>query len=190
MNTVNLRSFDNRWYKPGPLPMRLAWMAVSRLMFETSAPWPSSLKAEVLRRFGANVGPRVVIKPRVNIKYPWNLTIGENSWIGEGVWIDSLASVTIGANACVSQGCMIETGNHDWTDPRFGLRVTPVVIEEGAWAAVKSLLLPGARLRNHTILGGGAVLSGDTEPFSIYAGNPAKKVRERVVRAEAGVAQS
>ena len=184
MGVVNLRSFENRWYKPGTLSKRLTWMVVSRAIFQTRAPWPSTLKAAILRRFGAKVGPRVVIKPNVNIKYPWNVSIGKDTWIGEGVWIDSLATVTIGSNACVSQGCMIETGNHDWSDPRFGLRIAPVIIEDGAWAAVRSLLLPGSRLRSHAILGGGGVLSGDTDEYTVYSGNPAEKIRQRLIRTE------
>jgi putative colanic acid biosynthesis acetyltransferase WcaF len=180
--TVRLSSFDNAWYSPGrPLVVRALWLAVSRVFLLTSVPWPSSFKARLLRAFGARVGAGVVLKPHLHVKYPWHLTIGDDSWIGEGVWIDSLAPVRIGANACLSQGAMVETGNHDWSRPSFDLMVEEVVIEDGAWAAVRSLLLPGARLASHAILGAGSVLSGDTEPYSIYVGVPATKLRERVI---------
>jgi putative colanic acid biosynthesis acetyltransferase WcaF len=156
---------------------------VNRAFFLTWFPWPYGLKRRLLRLFGAEVGTGVVIKNRVNVKYPWNLRIGDHAWIGEGAWIDSLARVSIGANACLSQGCTIETGNHDWSKPNFDLIVKEVVIEAGAWAAVSSLILPGSRLASHTILGAGSVLSGDTEPYGIYVGVPAVKVKERVIRA-------
>jgi putative colanic acid biosynthesis acetyltransferase WcaF len=80
---------------------------------------------------------------------------------------------------------MVETGNHDWSKPTFDLLVKEVVIEDGAWAAVRSLLLPGARLASHAVLGAGSVLSGDTEPYGIYVGVPATRVRERVIGPEA-----
>jgi putative colanic acid biosynthesis acetyltransferase WcaF len=183
---VALSTFDNAWYHPGrSVPVRLAWMMVNRAFLQTTFPWPSGIKARLLRAFGARVGRGVVIKPRVNVKYPWHLSVGDHSWIGEGVWLDSLAAVRIGANACLSQGVMIETGNHDWSRPTFDLIVKDVVVEDGAWAAVRSLLLPGSRLATHAILGAGSVLSGDTEPFGVYVGTPAKKVKERVVRAAA-----
>jgi putative colanic acid biosynthesis acetyltransferase WcaF len=142
------------------------------------------VKRVLLRIFGATVGAGVVVKPRVNVKYPWNVTVGDHSWIGEGVWLDSLAAIRIGSDACVSQGTMVETGNHDWSRPAFDLVVKEVVIEDGAWAAVRSLLLPGARLASHAVLGAGSVLSGDTEPYGIYVGVPARKVKERVIDAE------
>lgn len=180
---VLLAGFDNAWYKPGSLAKRLTWLLVNRVLLQTTFPWPSALKRVALRLFGARVGAGVVIKNRVNVKYPWNLTIGDHAWIGEGAWIDSLAPVKIGANCCLSQGVMIETGNHDWSKASFDLVVKTVVLEDGAWAAVKSLLLPGSRLASHAILGAGSVLSGDTEPFGIYVGVPAAKVKERVIRA-------
>jgi putative colanic acid biosynthesis acetyltransferase WcaF len=183
--TVRLASFDNSWYSPGrSLPVRALWLLVSALFFLTSLPWPSRLKAALLRAFGARIGKGVVVKPRVNVKYPWNLSVGDHAWLGEGVWLDTLAPVRIGADACLSQGAMVETGNHDWSRPTFDLVVKEVVIEEGAWMAVRSLALPGARLASHAVLGAGSVLSGDTEPFGVYLGVPARKTGERFIREE------
>ena len=34
----------------------------------------------------------------------FGLLSGDDSWIGEDVWIDNLATFTIGANCCISQG--------------------------------------------------------------------------------------
>jgi putative colanic acid biosynthesis acetyltransferase WcaF len=182
MVAVDLSRFDNAGYDPGrPLPIRIAWVAVNRVFFQTAFPWPSSVKASLLRTFGAKVGAGVVIKPRVNVKYPWHIAIGQYSWIGEGVWLDSLGRIDIGANACLSQGVMIETGNHDWSKITFDLIVRGVAVEDGAWAAVRSLLLPGSRLAAHAVLCAGAVLSGDTEAYGIYAGNPAAKLKQREV---------
>jgi putative colanic acid biosynthesis acetyltransferase WcaF len=177
---ADLAAFDNAWYDPGrSLPVRLLWTIANACFFLAWLPWPSRLKAALLRAFGARVGVGVVIKPRVNIKYPWNLQVGDHAWIGESVWLDSLALIVIGESACLSQGCMVETGNHDWSSPGFDLVVKPVVIGAGAWAAVRSMLLPGSNLAPNAVLGAGSVLSGDTEPSGIYVGVPAVKVSQR-----------
>ncbi len=184
---VDLSRFENAWYDPGrSLPVRLLWMALERVFLMTSVPWPSSVKRALLRWFGGQIGAGVVIKPRVHVKYPWKVVVGDHAWIGEGVWIDSLAPVRIGANACLSQAVMVETGNHDWTRLGFDLVVKEVVVEDGAWAAVRSVLLPGARLASHSVLGAGSALSGDTQPYGIYVGVPAVRIRERVFREEGG----
>jgi len=183
---VDLGRFDNGGYDPGRgVAVRFTWYVVNECFFRSAIPWPYGLKRSLLRVFGAAIGRTVVIKPRVSIKYPWRIRVGDNSWIGEGVWIDSLAEVRIGSNACLSQGVMIETGNHDWSRSTFDLITKEVVIEDGAWAAVRCLLLPGARLASHSVLGAGSVLSGDTEAHGIYVGVPAVRVKERVIRAEA-----
>lgn len=190
-SNVRLSAFDNGWYDPGrPLLIRLLWLCVNAVFFLTWFPWPSAVKARILRFFGARVGCGVVIKPRINVKYPWNIAIGNDTWVGEDVWIDSLATVTIGANVCLSQGVMIETGNHDWSKPGFDLIVKPVVIEDGAWAAVRSLLLPGSRLASHAVLTAGSVLAGDTEAYGVYAGTPGVKVTQRVIRKGTSPAQA
>ncbi len=182
MNTegVRLAEFANPELDPGrSLLVRALWLGTSLAFFETGFPWPSALKGAILRLFGARIGDGVVIKPRVTIKSPWRLAVGDHSWIGERVWLDSLAEITVGANVCLSQGAMIETGNHDWTDPRFGLRLGPVEIQDGAWVAVRALVLPGARLAAHSVLTAGSVLAGETEPYGIYTGVPAVRVKER-----------
>ena len=91
------------------------WTLTSALLFRTSLPVPSTIKVAILKLFGANIGAGVVIKPSVNIKYPWKLSLGEHTWIGEDVWIDNLEAVNIGDNCCLSQGCYLLTGNHDFT---------------------------------------------------------------------------
>jgi len=135
-----------------------------------------------LKLFGANIGSGVVVKPGINIKYPWNLEIGDHSWIGEGAWLDSLASIKIGKNVCISQGTYFCTGNHDWTDPAFGLIVKPIIIEDGTWIGAQATVLPGVTVASHSIVTAGSVIAKDTEPYMIYAGNPAVKVKERIIR--------
>lgn len=58
-----------------------------------------------------------------------------------GAWLDSLAPIRIGSNCCISQGVYFCTGNHDWTDPAFGLIVKPIVIEDGAWVGARACAL-------------------------------------------------
>ena len=85
-NRVKLAQFQNGWYDPGrSLAVRLVWLVANRVFLLTWFPWPSPVKAGVLRAFGARVGAGVVLKNRINVKYPWNLSIGDDSWIGEGV---------------------------------------------------------------------------------------------------------
>jgi len=180
---VDLSRFDNNWYNPGRgFLIRTIWHFVNALVLQNSLNPSSKLKVFFLRIFGAKIGEGVVLKPSINVKYPWNLEIGDNSWIGENAWLDSLDKITIGSNCCVSQGVYFCTGNHDWTDPAFGLIVKPIILEDGAWVGARATILPGVTLGGHSIVAAGSSVSQNTEPNMIYVGNPALPVKERKIR--------
>ena len=182
---VDLSSYRNPpWHDKGRgIVVRSIWHFVNALFFENSLNPSSQLKIALLRLFGAKVGRGVIIKPGVNIKHPWFLTLGDHTWIGERAWLDNtFAPITLGDHVCISQGVYLCTGNHDWTDPAFGLLERPLTIESGAWIGASAKVLPGAHVAGHCVVAGGAVLSKPTEPYMIYAGNPAVAIKKRVIK--------
>ncbi len=180
---VDLSRYDNSWFDPGRrCVLRALWFVANSLVMQNPANPSSSLRSVVLRCFGGRVGPGVIVKPGVNVKYPWHLEIGAHSWVGEDVWLDSLAPIRIGSNVCISQGAYLCTGNHDWSDPAFGLIVKPITVEDGAWIGAKAIICPGVTISTHSVVTAGSVVTKDTEPYMIYAGNPAVAVRRREIR--------
>jgi putative colanic acid biosynthesis acetyltransferase WcaF len=179
---TNLATYDNSWYRPGSPLKRFCWYSVNALIFNSSLFHFYKLKVFLLRLFGAKMGHNVLIKPQVNIKYPWFLEIGNNVWIGEKVWIDNLAKVMIGNNVCLSQGSMLLTGNHDYTKAAFDLTVDRIELEDGVWIGAGAIVCGGTICRDHVVLSVGSVATGELEPMSIYRGNPAVKVKERIIK--------
>ena len=108
---------------------------------------------------------RVVIKPGVNVKYPWHLQIADDCWIGEIAWIDNLTTVQLGSNVCISQGAYLCTGNHDWSDPLFGLLVAPIRLMDSSWAGAKCILTPGVTLGQGAVAGAGSVIVGQVPDY-------------------------
>ncbi len=180
---VLLFSYDNSWFHSGRSSCcRILWYFVNYIFFSSFLVPLNFVKLFFLKIFNSHVEDSVLIKPRVNIKYPWNISLGSYTWIGEGVWLDSLAQINIGNNVCISQGAYLCTGNHDWTDQSFGLIVKPIVVEDGAWIGAKAIILPGVRIGTHSVICAGSVVTHDTEPYMVYAGNPAVKIKERIIR--------
>lgn len=177
--TVNLAQYDNSWYRPGNSVKRCLWYFFNILVFKTSLFPFYKFKVFLLRLFGAKIGCNVIIKPAVNIKYPWFLEIGEDVWIGEKVWIDNLAMIRIGNNVCLSQACLLLSGNHDYTKTAFDLMVRPIVVEDGVWIGARAVVCGGTVCRHHAVLTVSSVASGELEAMGIYTGNPAVKIKER-----------
>lgn len=179
---VDLSLYSSQDYYPGGKLKRALWYLVSVCFFESLMPWPSALKTTFLRMFGAAVGRGVVIKPAVKIKYPWFLSVGNHVWVGERAWIDNLAQVSLGDHSCISQEAYLLTGNHDYKDRKFGLRLGEIHVGAGAWVGAKSVVCPGLTVYAGAVLCAGSVAVKDLEQMVIYQGNPAQVVRKRVVR--------
>ncbi len=178
---MQLERYDNSWYKPGPAYKIVLWSLTKAVFFNHSLALFSGWKCFLLRLFGAKIGTGVVIKPSVNIKYPWFLAVGNNVWIGEDAWLDNLGDVAIGNNVCISQGAFLLTGNHNYKKQTFDLVVRPIRLEDGVWIGAKSIVCPGVTCSTHSVLTVGSVATRDMESFGVYSGNPAEKVKERIV---------
>ena len=178
---TDLSQYDNRWYRPGSALKRFLWYYTSLLFFQNNWFPFSSIKVFLLRAFGAQVGTGVFLKPNVTIKYPWKLSLGNHIWIGEKVWIDNLSQVTIGDHVCLSQAAYLLTGNHNYTMAQFDLIVKSIQLEEGVWIGAHAIVCPGIRCGSHAVLAVGSIATKDLEPYTIYQGNPAQKVKERKI---------
>lgn len=183
MPLPDLSAYDNSWYSPGRSKLlRALWLFIGLPLLRCGLLPFSSLRRLILRCFGARVAHGVVLRSGIRVKYPWLLSIGEYTWIGEDVWVDNVAHVQIGANACISQGTYLCTGNHDWSDPIFGLVVQPIVLEDGAWVGTRALVCPGVTVGRCGVVVAGSVVTKSVPAFEIHSGNPAQFMKRRAFR--------
>lgn len=180
MHQTDLASYNNSNFSPGGNSIkRFLWFYVNAILFKTSLLPFSGLKVFLLKLFGAKMGRNITLKPCINIKYPWHLNIGHHTWIGENVWIDCLVPVYIGSNACLSQGAVLLTGNHNYKLSSFDLVTASVILEDGVWIGAGATVTPGVTAGSHAVLTSGSVATKSLEPYGIYQGNPAVKIRVR-----------
>jgi putative colanic acid biosynthesis acetyltransferase WcaF len=180
--SVALKTFSSKTFDKGRGKLtQLIWIFINAVLIKNSWFVFKQPKLIFLRLFGAKIGKGVILKPGVNIKFPWKLEIGNDVWIGEGVWIDNLDTVTIGNDACISQGALLLTGNHDYKSTSFDYKNAPIVIEDGVWIGAKSVVCPGVICKSHSILAVGSVATKTLDADSIYQGNPAQLIRKRIL---------
>ena len=53
-----------------------------------------------------------------------------------------------------------------------------IIVKDDTWIGAGAVIMPGVTIEKNCIIGAGAVVLRDTEPYSIYAGVPAKKIRD------------
>jgi len=161
---------------------RGVWMLVWTMFGQPGprvfSPWRSLL----LRAFGARIGRGVKVCGRVKVLMPWNLELGDFAVLAERVDVYNFAQVTIGAQSCISQGSWLCTGSHDHSLPDFPLYWKPISIGSSVWIAAEAFLHPGTQVGDGAVVGARAVVAGVLEPWTIYAGNPGRRVGPRRIR--------
>jgi acetyltransferase-like isoleucine patch superfamily enzyme len=97
------------------------------------------------------------------------------------------SSLTIGNFAGISTGARIVCGSEDFVNSLLGFMPEEFkidvygnnVIKDFAWVGAGAIVLPDIIMAEGSVLGAGAVLTKDTEPWAVYAGNPARPLKMR-----------
>jgi acetyltransferase-like isoleucine patch superfamily enzyme len=114
---------------------------------------------------------------------PERLHISASAVVNNALFNLSSGHITIGDYAFFGHNVSVLTGTHDWT--KFGAErqaAVPksgrdVVIEEGVWVSSNAILVAPCRIGAHAVVGVGALVLGDVEPYTVVAGNPARVLR-------------
>jgi len=96
--------------------------------------------------------------------------------------MDLAGIINIGDNVVISGRVSILT-HADCNRSAFLSRLYPgrrgcVNIEDGAWLGFGTIVLPGVTIGKETVVAAGSVVAEDIEPRSLYAGTPAKKIKD------------
>jgi len=158
---------------------RLTWNLCWAIFYRTSPRPLHSWRASLLRLFGAKMGPNCHFYPRSKVWAPWNLICADQVTAGDGVEIYNPAPVTLGSHAILSQEAYVCGATHDYDDPSFPLIAYAMNIGPYAWVCARASVAPGVNIGEGAVLGLGSVATRSLEPWAVYAGVPAVKVKER-----------
>ena len=132
-----------------------------------------------MRCMKMKIGKGTFIMKRVYIMTPQQLKIAEHSHINRGCLLDARGSITIGSNVSISHNVSIMSGSHDYNSISFRGRFLPIKIEDYVWIGNNATILQNVTIGKGAVVCAGAVVTKDVEPYSVVAGIPAQKIRER-----------
>lgn len=123
------------------------------------------------------------------------IEIGPNCYVGDHSRIWAASSIKIGSCVLIAHNVNIfdnDTHPTDFMERRDdaeniifrgirknypSLHSLPIEIGDDAWIGCNSIILKGVKIGKGCIVAAGSVVTKDTPPFSIVAGNPAKVVK-------------
>ncbi len=114
------------------------------------------------------------------------LTIGDRVSINSGSVVDASAggNITIHNDALIGPNVVIRASNHAFDAVnvpmnRQGHTGGRIIIEEDVWIGANATIVPGVTIGAHAVVGAGAVVTQNVEPWTIVGGVPARLIRNR-----------
>src|SRR5262245_9281799 len=163
----------------GSRAARALWQMVNATLFRLSPRPMHAWRAILLRVFGAKIGRNPKIYPKARIWAPWNLECEDVVAIADEAIIYNPAVIHLGSHAIVSEQAYLCGATHDYADPAFPMISGSITIGPYAWICARASVQMGVVVREGAILGLGAVATRDLEPWSVYVGVPARRVKAR-----------
>ena len=157
-------------------PMIWLWQ-----MFDRSALGQNSLLAH---RFRRRLAPLIFRKVGENFKcwqyvewsFGYNLSFGDNVVVHRHVLLDDRGGIDIGNDVSISDYVNIYSHSHDIYDIHKVIS-PPTRIGNGVRITYHATVLAGTTIGDNAMIGTGAVVTRDVEPYHIVVGIPAKTAK-------------
>lgn len=174
---------DNPYHRPSfSLKHRLArllWQAVYLCFYRTSPHPMHGWRSMILRLFGATMGPGCHFYPGGKVWAPWNLICEDCCTLADHAEIYNPSPIYIESHCIVSQQAFLCGATHDYNDPDFPMISYSMRLGAYSWICARASVSPGVSVGTGAVLGLGSVASDDLEPWTVYSGVPAVKVKMR-----------
>jgi len=157
------------------------------------------IKELLRKKANAKIADNSYIASDANI-FTSKFSLGENSWIASGAIIRGDVSIgphcSVNPNAHIAGKVDIGTGcriaslvsiygfNHGHSRTDIYIKDQPstsegVYLGDDVWVGANAVILDGLKIGSHSIVAAGAVVTKSFPEYSIIAGNPAKRIKDR-----------
>jgi acetyltransferase-like isoleucine patch superfamily enzyme len=143
----------------------------------------------IMRSLFRKHGKNVTFYPTKSTFSYKNIILGSNVYIGTGAHFSSaITTITIGNKVMFGPSVSIIGGDHNIScigkymydvKEKLPENDLPVIIEDDVWVGASAIILKGVRIGTGSVVAAGAVVTKNVEPYSIVAGNPARKIKMR-----------
>lgn len=139
------------------------------------------LRGRLAAPFLKHCGDRLGIGRNVTLYNPSQISIGTDVYIAYGCWFSASAGLEIEDEVLFGPNVVIATTNHTKLNGsyRFGLpKGNFVKIKKGSWIGANCTIGPGVEVGIGSVLGANSFLNKSTGDHILFAGIPAKMIKE------------
>ena len=144
------------------------------------------LRSRYLRKHLHAVGSDLTVFEGVRIRNVDRIICGNRVMIGENSFLQAAGWIVMGDDVLLGPDVKIWSSNHVFKDPMVpvleqGYEEKKVIIGNNVWIGANCFIMPGAEIGNGCIVSAGSVVGKKViPPYSILAGNPARKIGSRM----------
>lgn len=113
----------------------------------------------------------------LTVKPDAELIIGNYSCLNDGVNICATQSIRIGDHAKIGDLVYIYDSDFHAISPELSTKQASVHIGNNVWIGSKTLILPGAKIGDHSVIAAGSIVTGEIPERSLAAGTPARVIK-------------
>jgi acetyltransferase-like isoleucine patch superfamily enzyme len=157
-------------------------------------------EAEVINNFGNKsriiVGNDSYVRGQLlTFGHGGSIKIGDYCYLGRDSYVWSGGKISIGDRVLISHNCSIFDNDTHPLDAeerhkqfkqiikvgqpkKINLNDEEVIIDDDALIGTGVIILKGSHIGKGAIIGAGSVVTGNIDPYTIVAGNPAKLIRQ------------
>ncbi|MGB0114232.1 MAG: acyltransferase [Ilumatobacteraceae bacterium] len=111
------------------------------------------------------------------------ISVGDRCLFGKGSGIVGHLSITIGDDVWTGHHVYITDQNHGYEDLDLPISQQvmperPVSIGDGSWIGHGAVVLPGAQIGRHVVIGANSVVTGTIPDNAVAAGVPARVIKQ------------
>jgi len=178
-------TIKNESYIGGGSPLHLEFHAFSQRAMKLTCEMnynyhtPEELRSLMSKLTQSEIDETFGIFPPFYTDCGINIHIGKNVFINSGCKFQDQGGIFIDDGALIGHNVVIATLNHDMNPTkRASMIAQPIHIGKNVWIGSNATILAGVSIGNGAVIGAGSVVTKDVPENTVYAGVPAKKIKD------------
>lgn len=126
---------------------------------------------------------------KLYIRYPSRLSIGKNVSINRGCsfylsYYLKNVEINIKDNVAIGPNVSFLSAGHDINTLTLEDTASSIIVNSNAWIGSGAIILQGVEIGEGAVVAAGAVVTKNVEPWTVVGGNPARKIKNRIIKDE------